>query len=256
MVWSSGKLIAANTDKLSTQFNSLSICSFCIFKDLKEAYQALDDAQDDAAAERARARLAALTGLATFDGDGEQDSDEFEDADGLDVRKLTDEEFVAVQDASPSLGVDDGDGDLDADAVDTSEQDSDGPLFDDDTADDSESIDIDAAHDDYIDSDNEQNETPKMPKSFSRISDINNVDANTFPLFGEATARTVDLNANEMLYLPASWFHHVTSTGDTAQDTNDGLHVAVNFWFHPLPYSDDLLQSEFDEQKSFYSHKK
>ena len=32
-----------------------------------------------------------------------------------------------------------------------------------------------------------------------------------------------------MLYLPAGWFHEVTSFSD--QDSS--MHLALNYWFHP-----------------------
>lgn len=37
----------------------------------------------------------------------------------------------------------------------------------------------------------------------------------------------VELRAGQMLYLPASWFHEVTSTAD------DTAHIAFNYWMHP-----------------------
>lgn len=41
-----------------------------------------------------------------------------------------------------------------------------------------------------------------------------------------------------MLYLPAGWFHNVTSFTDTADDGSDAKpvrkgHMAFNYWFHP-----------------------
>lgn len=52
----------------------------------------------------------------------------------------------------------------------------------------------------------------------------------------------VDLQAGDMLYLPTSWFHEVTSFCD---GDDDGVHIALNYWFHPPdtlrlkePYSD------------------
>ena len=33
------------------------------------------------------------------------------------------------------------------------------------------------------------------------------------------------MRAGEALYLPAGWFHEVTSSG--------GAHAALNYWFHP-----------------------
>lgn len=44
--------------------------------------------------------------------------------------------------------------------------------------------------------------------------------------------------AGEMLYLPAGWFHEVTShgaalAGDGVNSSPSGLHMAFNYWFHP-----------------------
>ena len=39
----------------------------------------------------------------------------------------------------------------------------------------------------------------------------------------------VDLRVGEMLYLPASWWHEVTSFGDGGTE----VHMALNYWFHP-----------------------
>lgn len=38
----------------------------------------------------------------------------------------------------------------------------------------------------------------------------------------------VDLRPGQMLYLPASWFHEVTSFSD-----NGKPHMAFNYWMHP-----------------------
>lgn len=48
-----------------------------------------------------------------------------------------------------------------------------------------------------------------------------------FPGVGEALEVTVE--AGQALYLPASWFHEVTSFGGA----DNCMHVAVNYWFHP-----------------------
>ena len=56
----------------------------------------------------------------------------------------------------------------------------------------------------------------------------------------------VELSAGEMLYLPASWWHEVTSS--SAGD-GDAVHMAFNYWFYPPnkldtfeePYEDTLV---------------
>lgn len=53
-----------------------------------------------------------------------------------------------------------------------------------------------------------------------------------WPSFFRAHRITVDLKPGEMLYLPAGWFHEVTSYGDN--DSSDkNVHVAANYWFVP-----------------------
>ena len=60
---------------------------------------------------------------------------------------------------------------------------------------------------------------------------------------GKAAVRVdVDVRAGEMLFLPASWFHEVTSFSSA------GGHIAFNYWMHPArhgapfdaPYEDDF----------------
>ncbi|KAG8904543.1 hypothetical protein FRB99_001583 [Tulasnella sp. 403] len=54
----------------------------------------------------------------------------------------------------------------------------------------------------------------------------------------------VDISAGDILYLPASWWHEVTSSGPGATP-----HMAFNYWFHPpndlndfsLPYRDKIV---------------
>ena len=67
-----------------------------------------------------------------------------------------------------------------------------------------------------------------------------------------------------MLYLPAGWFHEVTSssaadegnTGEVAEEDKVG-HLAFNYWFHPpdrleadKPYSSDFWQKDYDRRGS------
>ena len=62
----------------------------------------------------------------------------------------------------------------------------------------------------------------------------------------------VELNAGDMLYLPTSWWHEVTSfsEGDETKDEKGhAIHMALNYWFHPpdqldnveAPYQDELV---------------
>ena len=64
----------------------------------------------------------------------------------------------------------------------------------------------------------------------------------------------VEIEAGQMLYLPAGWFHEVTSystTGDEGDFLGD-CHMALNYWYHPPdaldnyqnPYQDDFWRRE------------
>ena len=79
-----------------------------------------------------------------------------------------------------------------------------------------------------------------FPPSFSKIQDPENPDFEKFPLFRGVPSQRVVLTAGQALYLPAGWFHHVTSRG--------GLHMAINYWFHPPPYPDQLVEEQFQRK--------
>ncbi|EIN14656.1 Clavaminate synthase-like protein [Punctularia strigosozonata HHB-11173 SS5] len=49
------------------------------------------------------------------------------------------------------------------------------------------------------------------------------------PLAGCPPPLVVSLEPGDMLYLPTSWFHEVTSSSDD----NGSTHIAFNYWFHP-----------------------
>ena len=93
------------------------------------------------------------------------------------------------------------------------------------------------------------------PSSFSRIPtslllqhlclpttavSIDPESAAKFELSKTSTPFVVDLDPGEMLYLPASWWHEVTSSSPDNSKSN--VHMAFNFWFYPP----DGLES-FDE---------
>ena len=68
-----------------------------------------------------------------------------------------------------------------------------------------------------------------------------------FDLSKVATPFVVDINPGEMLYLPASWWHEVTSSSPDNAKSN--VHMAFNYWFYPPdglknfdePYQDDII---------------
>lgn len=95
--------------------------------------------------------------------------------------------------------------------------------------------------------------TAKRPNNFSKVEVKYLDDKETlkvkYPEFLDANAAFCTLEAGSMLYLPASWFHEVTSYG-----TRDG-HMAMNYWFHPpdgvdfvAPYSSDFWTNDFYER--------
>ena len=100
------------------------------------------------------------------------------------------------------------------------------------------------------------------PSSFSRIPTSllhkhlslpttavsTNFDSSTeFDLSKASTPFVVDINPGEMLYLPASWWHEVTSS--SPENSRNNVHMAFNYWFHPPdglkkfdePYQDDII---------------
>ena len=109
--------------------------------------------------------------------------------------------------------------------------------------------------------DEEQNEEGE-PSSFSRIPTFllhqhlslpttaasTHLDSSTeFDLSKASTPFVVDIHPGEMLYLPASWWHEVTSS--SPDDSKSNVHMAFNYWFHPPdglkkfdePYRDDVV---------------
>ncbi|CCG24182.1 hypothetical protein CORT_0E06000 [Candida orthopsilosis Co 90-125] len=94
----------------------------------------------------------------------------------------------------------------------------------------------------------------KIPPSLLHIDEVEDVKqqekliefANThFPGFLKLNNITIWLSPGEMLYLPASWFHEVSSFGSD-DDDNDGVHIALNYWFVP-PNTDNSNNSYKDQ---------
>lgn len=111
-------------------------------------------------------------------------------------------------------------------------------------------------------------DAPSEPLSFSKIStqDLHSHLSLTTPHKPSAALEKagkpyiVDLKAGDMLYLPTSWFHEVTSFAD--EEGSDNVHIALNYWFHPpdaakaefeKPYADAALWKFMEEKvKSAY----
>ena len=95
--------------------------------------------------------------------------------------------------------------------------------------------------------------TVKDPNNFSKIKpnmlDDGNVLKKSFPEFLNATSAFGTVQEGDILYLPASWFHEVTSYGGS------GGHLAMNYWFHPPdgdnfdhPYSTDFWPNDYNDR--------
>ena len=75
--------------------------------------------------------------------------------------------------------------------------------------------------------------TTAMPPTGASLDD--------FPKFKQAQKPFVaELSEGEMLYLPASWWHEVTSSSTGTGD--DAIHMAFNYWFYPPNKLDSLKQ--------------
>ena len=66
-----------------------------------------------------------------------------------------------------------------------------------------------------------------------------------FPRYADEVGVDVEVRAGEMLYLPAGWFHNVTSFTDAdapsppcCPTSKQGGHLAFNYWFHPPDVTD------------------
>ena len=111
----------------------------------------------------------------------------------------------------------------------------------------------------------------ERPDSFSPINPglDKSVLEKEYPSFASCRQVTVELKAGQMLYLPAGWFHEVTSyscgSASGGKDQEDPLgdcHMALNYWFHPpdalnnysSPYQDDFWKKE--EQQRLQKGKK
>jgi len=84
--------------------------------------------------------------------------------------------------------------------------------------------------------------------------------AERFPLFAGCALASFELRAGDRLYLPPGWFHEVESLGveDNKGGEVEGLHMALNHWFHPaterrfakpyLPEAEAIFASAYAKQ--------
>lgn len=82
----------------------------------------------------------------------------------------------------------------------------------------------------------------------------------TYPEVSAMPKLTVWLEKGDMLYLPAGWFHEVSSFGGTDTSEDNNIHVAVNYWFAPpttasfeAPYRDAYWISDYARTKEALS---
>ena len=97
-------------------------------------------------------------------------------------------------------------------------------------------------------------QTVKDPLNFSLVdTTLSEADLRVrWPKFASAKKATVEISRGNMLYLPASWFHEVTSYGGEAEEG----HCAFNYWLHPpdgesfeKPYASSFWPKDWDMRK-------
>ena len=115
--------------------------------------------------------------------------------------------------------------------------------------------------------------TIKNPNNFSLIDpsvldDEENLRSN-FPKILNAKAAFCECSVGDILYLPASWFHEVTSSSSSRDDERNNSnasgivssnipkgHIAFNYWFHPPdaendfenPYTTSFWSNDFKDR--------
>ena len=114
----------------------------------------------------------------------------------------------------------------------------------------------------------ESTEQPEdTPNNFSAIDLCEEDWRDKWPLAKNAVMTEVNIEAGEMLWLPAGWFHEVTSmtaagaaVDGGVQDTEQIGHLAFNYWFHPPdsdafehPYRSNFWRWDWDQRQSLSS---
>ena len=89
----------------------------------------------------------------------------------------------------------------------------------------------------------------QIPLNFSSVDDLD-APSEKYAKFLRAQSVFVDLKANQMLYLPAGWFHEVTSINDAT--SKEPGHFAFNYWMHPpdgtsfkRPYKSEFWEKDW-----------
>jgi hypothetical protein len=104
----------------------------------------------------------------------------------------------------------------------------------------------------------DSNGIKKDPPSFSRIPaallhldkvkseelrmKLQSFAESRWPEFFKSKRMTAYLEPGQMLYLPAGWFHEVTSFGS---DDRDNFHIALNYWFSPPDCKEGVYKDRY-----------
>lgn len=98
-------------------------------------------------------------------------------------------------------------------------------------------------------------------KNQDLLSKLTKFVAKYFPELATLDKYEVWLKPGDMLYLPSSWFHEVSSFPDDTDSTKathalSNVHLAINYWFAPpnndsysMPYKDDYWYKDFNITK-------
>ncbi|KAJ3124593.1 DnaJ sub C member 7 [Nowakowskiella sp. JEL0407] len=111
--------------------------------------------------------------------------------------------------------------------------------------------------DEESDDEESEDEVKPPPPSFSKIPVSvlkEETPADEFPLLRDAVKAVCEIKEGEMLYLPAGWFHEVTSLGlKNSKEPIDRVHMALSYWMHPptqvrfeKPYEDSYWEDMWD----------
>jgi hypothetical protein len=104
------------------------------------------------------------------------------------------------------------------------------------------------ARDDFDEMCRQADDSERKPNNFSRIDLLGRSleelrkEHEAFSYMNESV---VHLKAGQSLYLPAGWFHEVTS-----QSKKDHYHMALNYWFHP-PDKFDEFDCPYTDRDAF-----
>jgi hypothetical protein len=91
------------------------------------------------------------------------------------------------------------------------------------------------------DADTATDDNAGRPDHFSPVDPTNNKLGEQYPAFSSCRECIVEVEAGECLYLPAGWFHFVTSSCE-----NKNPHLALNYWYHP-PDRLDRFEDPYQE---------